>query len=318
VDGSTGIITTVAGSTTIDAIRGLVPFGSTGGFSGDGGPATAARLDTPQHITVDASGNLYISDQGNQRVRRVDAKTGMITTVAGSGPVGLGKGSYSGDGGPATAATLSNPQSIAIDGAGNLYISDNRNALVRRVSPDGIITTVAGGGKNPVTEGAEAVSVTLGRPRNLAVDGQDNLFIWDGTLNRVLKMRPDGKLSYYAGNGTAGFSGDGGPATAAQLNADFLAMAVDSAGNVFLSDRLNNRVRKVSPEGIISTVAGSGAAGFGNGGFSGDGGPATAAQLSVPISVAIDATGNLHIADQSNGRIRKVIGIAAPGLVAGQ
>jgi len=135
IDAATGIITTVAGSTTIDAIRGLFPFGTTGfslgGFSGDGGPATAARLDSPQHIAVDGAGNLYISDQLNQRIRRVDAKTGIMTRVAGSGPVGNGKGSFSGDGGPATAATLSNPQAIAVDGAGNLFIADGRNARVR-------------------------------------------------------------------------------------------------------------------------------------------------------------------------------------------
>jgi hypothetical protein len=316
VDGATGVITTVAGRTTIDAIRGLTPLGSTGGFSGDGGPATAATFDQPQHVAVDAAGNLHISDLRNHRVRRVDAKTGIITTVVGSGAIGQGKGSYSGDGGTATAATLNGPQALAFDGAGNLYIADNLNGRVRKVSPDGIITTVAGGGKDPVTEGADATSVTLGRPRNIAVDGEGNLFIWDSSLNRVLKLRPDGKLGFYAGNGTAGFSGDGGPATAAQLNADFLAMTVDSAGNLFLSDRLNNRVRKVSPDGIITTVAGSGATGFGNGGFSGDGGPATAAQLSVPFSVALDAAGSLYIADVLNARIRKVIGIAAPGQLA--
>ena len=182
----------------------------------------------------------------NQRVRRVDAKTRVITTVAGSGPIGLGKGSFSGDGGLATAATLSGPQSLVFDPAGNLYIADNLNGRVRRVSPEGIITTVAGGGKDPVTDGADALTVTLGRPRNLARDGQGNLFIWDGSLNRVLKMRPDGKLSFYAGNGTAGFSGDGGPATAAQLNAPFLYMTADSAGNLFVADQSNNRVRKIA------------------------------------------------------------------------
>jgi hypothetical protein len=318
VDAATGIITTVAGSTTIsgDRITNLVPAGSNGGFSGDGGPATAARLDTPQHIAVDGAGNLFISDKNNQRIRRVDATTGIITTVVGSGAIGNGKGHFSGDGGPATAATLANPQGIAFDGAGNLYIADQLNGRVRRVSPDGIITTVAGGGKSPVAEGADAASVTLGTPRNVAVDGQGNLYIWDPSLNRVLKMRPDGKLSFYAGNGTAGLSGDGGPATTAQLNADFMAMAVDSAGNLFLSDRQNNRVRKVGLDGIISTAAGSGPTGFGTGSFKGDGGPATAAQLSVPSGVAIDAAGNLYIADQGFNRTRKVIGVAAPGALA--
>jgi hypothetical protein len=317
VDGATGIITTMAGGTTLDTIRGLAPF-QRGSFSGDGGPATAAQLNTPQHLALDAAGNLYIADVNNQRVRRVDAKTGIITTVAGSGTSGLGKGSYSGDGGLATAATLNGPQALAFDPAGNLYIADNLNGRVRRVSPEGIITTVAGGGKNPVTDGADALTVTLGRPRNLARDGQGNLFIWDGSLNRVLKLRADGKLSFYAGNGTAGFSGDGGPATAAQLNADFVWMAADSAGNLFLADALNNRVRKVSPEGIIGTVAGSGPTGLANGSFGGDGGLATAATLTVPRGVAVDAAGNLYIASPINKRVRKVIGVAAPGLFVGQ
>jgi sugar lactone lactonase YvrE len=318
VDAATGILTTAAGNTTVDAIRFLNPFGSNGGFSGDGGPATAAQLNQPQHVAVDTAGNLYISDLSNNRVRRVDVNTGVITTIVGSGPTGNGNGSYSGDGGPATAATLNAPQSLVVDATGNLYIGDNRNGRVRKVSPVGIITTVAGGGKNPVTDGADALAVTLGRPRNLALDGQGNLFIWDGSVNRVLKLRPDGKLSFYAGNGTAGYSGDGGPATAAQLNADFLAMAVDSAGSLFVVDRLNNRVRKIGADGVIMTVAGSGPTGLGNGGYSGDSGPATAAQLNGPIGVAIDAAGNLYIADVVNKRIRQVVGVAAPGLVAGQ
>src|SRR5262249_6575025 len=151
------------------------------------------------------------------------------------------------------------------------------------------------------------------RPREFVFDAHGNLFIWVAGLNRVLKMTPDGKLSFYAGNGTAGFSGDGGPATDAQLNAAFMGMAVDSADNLFLADQNNNRGRKVGAEGRIRRVAGGGAAGNGRGGFSGEGGRAAAAQLSVPNGVAIDAAGNLYISDGLNRRIRKVIGIAAPG-----
>jgi hypothetical protein len=158
----------------------------------------------------------------------------------------------------------------------------------------------------------------LNLPRNLTFDAIGNLLIWDAGLNRILKMRPDGKLSFYAGNGTAGFSGDGGPATAAQFTANFLFMAADSSGSLLLADQFNHRVRKVSAEGLITTVVGSGPTGTNNGAFSGDGGPATAARLWRVNGLAIDAAGNLYISDGTNNRIRKVIGIAAPGLIAGQ
>jgi sugar lactone lactonase YvrE len=314
VAAATGIITTVAGSGPFDAIRGLTPFGSNGGFGGDGGPATKALLNTPQHVAVDAVGNLYIGDLFNRRVRKVDAVTGIITTVAGNGTRG-----FSGDGGPATAAELNNPQSVVLDAVGNLYIGDPANGRVRKVDPKGILTTVAGGGTGAVTDGAVATAVALGRPRELAVDGAGNLFIADGGLNRIFKVSPAGTISVVAGTGTAGFSGDGGKATAAQISGGFMDMAVDGAGNLFFADQINNRIRKISPDGTISTVAGNGPYGPGAlGTFAGDGGPATSAQLWQPLGVAIDAAGNLLFSDANNVRIRKVIGIAAPGLVAGQ
>jgi hypothetical protein len=312
VDVKTGIISTVAGSTIIDAIRSLLPpFGTGAGFAGDGGPATAALLNVPQEMVVDASGNLYISDSRNHRVRKVDV-SGVISTVAGSGAVGLGKGSFSGDGGPATSATLNGPRGVAVDAAGNLYIADALNQRVRKVSPDGIITTVAGGGTGAVTDGAKATEVALSRPRTLAVDGAGSLFVGDGGLNRIVKVSPAGVISLVAGNGTAGFSGDGGPATEAQFNSPAPRLALDRAGNLYFSDLGNQRIRKVGAEGIISIVAGTGERGF-----AGDGGPATAARLDGPFGVAIDAAGNLYIAVNANNRIRKVIGIAAPGLVGG-
>jgi sugar lactone lactonase YvrE len=312
VDAATGIITTIAGSSPFEIIRGLFPGVGTGGYGGDGGPATHALLNGPQNLAVDAAGNLYISDLLNHRVRKVDPN-GIITTVVGTGQEG-----FAGDGGPATAAQLAGPQAVAVDQAGNLYVSDNRNHRVRKVDPNGIITTVAGGGTEPVKDGAAATAVALGRPRMLAVDGAGNLFIGDGSLNRILKMSPAGILSLVAGTGTAGFSGDGGPATQAQFNAPFPFMAADRAGNLFFADANNNRIRKISADGIITTVAGSGPNFPEPGSFGGDGGPATAARLWSGTGVAIDPAGNLIFGDQGNDRVRKVIEIAAPGLVGGR
>jgi sugar lactone lactonase YvrE len=317
VDAGTGIITTVAGRTVVDAIRFLNPFGSTGGFSGDGGAATAAEFNRPQWLAADASGNLYVSDVGNHRVRKIDAQ-GMITTVAGSGPAGIGAtGGFGGDGGPATAARMSRPLGLAVDASGNLFISDLDNKRVRKVDPNGIITTVAGGGTAPVTDGAAATAVALSNTGGVAVDSAGNLFLAERGLNRILKVTPAGMLTVVAGAGKAGYAGDGGPATQAEISVQ--AVAVDRAGAIYFSDPNSHRIRKVSPEGMLTTVVGSGPAGPGiPGAFSGDGGPATAARLWGPGGVAIDAGGNLLLIDGANRRIRKVIGIAAPGLIGGR
>jgi sugar lactone lactonase YvrE len=318
VEAKTGVITSIAGKSLSADIRYLFFFFSGGGFSGDGGPATAAEFNRPQWLVFDGEGNLYITDVGNHRIRKMDPQ-GTLTTVAGSGPTGLGAvGGFGGDGGPATAALLNIPTGIAVDAAGNLYIGDRNNRRVRKVSREGIITTVVGGGTAPVSDGAAATAIALSNPGGLAVDAAGNLYLAERGLNRILKVSPAGIVTTVAGTGTGGYSGDGGPATQAQINVPW-GVAVDRAGNLFFAENANHRIRKVSTDGIITTVAGSGPAGPGTArSYAGDGGPATEARLDQVTNLAIDGAGNVSFVDNGNRRIRKVIGIAAPGLIAGR
>jgi len=311
-----GIITTCAGN-------------GNAGFSGDGGPATAASLNInidPVGIAVDASGNLYIADSMNNRVRKVSAGSGIITTVAGNGfGAEDGIGGFSGDGGQATAAELFAPTGLAIDSSGNLYIADLANMRVRKVSPNGIITTVAGSGcvlsiSTPNCggfsgDGGPATSATLNRPAALALDGSGNLFIADNENNRIRKVSPAGIITTFAGIGpvcefsnlscTGSYSGDGGPATSAALSAP-QGLATDRAGNVYISDTNNLRVRVVSPAGTIATYAGNGQFDYNIFNSAGDGGPATSALINLPDGLATDAAGDLFIADNLRGRVREV------------
>jgi uncharacterized protein (TIGR03437 family) len=275
-------------------------------YSGDGGPASAAALNHSKGIAVDAAGNVYIADMDNARIRQV-TPTGMINTVAGNGFRGA-----SGDGGSATSASFSDISAVTIDLYGNLYIADSSNRRIRRVTPNGIVTTIAGTGVEGFSgEGGAAASAMLGRPVALAVDAVGNLYFADSTNQRVRRIGVDGVITTVAGNGVDAYSGDGGPAVSASLGFP-LGVAFDAAGNLYVADGDNNRVRRITPGGIISTIAGNG-----HGGFSGDGGPATAASINIPSDVAVDGAGNLYIADAGNNRVRKVDTSGAITTVAG-
>ena len=236
----------------------------------------------------------------------------LIETVAGAGSP-----YYGGDGGPATAAYLFYPAGVALDGAGNLYIADLENSRIRKVDAAGVITTVAGDGRCCYSgDGGAAVAARLSSPRGVAVDGAGNLYIADTRNNRIRKVDAAGVITTVAGTGTEGFGGDGGPAVAAQLNRP-TGVASDGLGNLYIADWGNHRIRKVDAAGVITTVAGTGPTGEGEGGFGGDGGAATAAQLNRPFGVAVDGAGNLYIADNRNHRIRKVDAAGVITTVAG-
>ena len=264
-------------------------------ITGDGGPAVAAHLRSPQDVTVDAAGNLYIADAINRRIRRVDS-SGTITTIAGTGVEG-----FSGDGGPALKAQLSYPYGVAVDAVGNLFFSEYFKNRIRRVDSSGIITTIAGTGEEGFSgDGGPAVQAQLAYPWGVAVDAAGNLFFTDTTNSNIYRVDPSGIITQIAGIWRGGFAGDGGPAIKAHLSAPS-DVAVDATGNLFIADTGNHRIRRVDSSGIITTIAGTGVRGF-----AGDGGPAVQAQLDTPRGVAVNATGNLFIADSGNHRIRRV------------
>jgi sugar lactone lactonase YvrE len=321
-----------------------------GGGGGDGGPASSALLLKPNAVATDSSGNLFIADFDGNRIRRVDASTKVITTVAGNGV-----SYWSGDGGPATSAGLNSPHGVAVDRAGNIFIADKASNHIRRVDASShIITTVAGGGKpaSGVGDGGPATSASLNAPDRVAVDDSGNIFISDYGNNRVRRVDLSGTITTVAGNGTPYEGGDGGPATNAGLYSP-MGMALDNSGNLFIAEPMN--VRRVdAATGIITTVAGGGSglgdgrsatnvylntldvtvdssanlliadvanqrirrvdavtgiistvAGNGQATFAGDGGPAPLASLNTPAGVALDASGDLFIADLGNSRVRE-------------
>ena len=277
-----GIITTIAGN-------------SAGGYSGDGAGATAATLLQPSGILTDAAGNIYFADRGNNCIRKINT-SGIIATIAGTGTAG-----YAGDGGPATAAYLSGPGSIIFDASGNLYISDGANHCIRKVDASGIITTVAGTGSvGSGGDGGPATAASFNNPEGISM-WAGNIYIADRGNDCIRKINTSGIASRIAGTpGTTSFGGDGGAATAAYFNTP-IDVITDTNGNIYIADNGNNRVRKINTSGIINTVAGNGA-----GGYTGDSVAATSSGLRGPQGLAFDVAGNLYICDIGNRRIRKV------------
>ncbi|MBX3280333.1 MAG: hypothetical protein KF868_20235 [Acidobacteria bacterium] len=266
------------------------------GYTGDGGAAVEARLSLPRAVAVDRNGVVYIADTENHAIRRVGAD-GTIHTVAGTGTDGFG-----GDGAPALIATLNGPRALVFDETGNLYFSDTNNHAVRRISPDGIITTIAGTGISGSGGGdGPAAQAQLNAPLGLAFDSKGDLYIVDTGNHCVRKITMStGMIARVAGIGALGFAGDGGPALQASLSAP-AGIAIDKDDNLYIVDQANARVRKVTAStGNISTIIGTGAQTYG-----GDGGPGTSAQINQARLIAVDAQGVLYIADQSNNRIRR-------------
>ncbi len=283
------------------------------GFSGDGGAANQAALSSPTGVAIDLAGNVYIADRVNNRIRKVAAGSGIISTIAGNGTLG-----YSGDGTAANLAELNNPSGIAVDASGNIYIADAGNHCIRKVmASSGIINTIAGTGITGFIDNVPATIAQLSNPTGIALDLSGNIYIADLNNSRIRKIAVGSQIiTTIAGGGicpSGSFCGDGGLATAAALNKP-MGITIDASGNIYIADTGNNRIRVISAEtGVINTIVGTGLVGF-----SGDGGQATAAYIHNPYGVAVDNYGNVYVSDNLNNRIREVTaGIEIINTIAG-
>jgi sugar lactone lactonase YvrE len=264
-------------------------------YSGDGGPAISAHLNVPLWVTADANGNIFISDAGNNVLRKVNA-SGVISTIAGD----LDQG-HTGDNGPATEALINVPGGLATDVAGNLYFADTQNHVIRKISISGEITTIAGtpGQAGYSGNGGAATAAKLSQPNGIAVSGDGVIFITDN--NSVIRRIADGRISTIAGTGVEGFSGDGGKANEATMLAP-KGIVIAKDGSIVFSDSGNNRIRRITMEDErIETIAGTGEQGY-----SGDGGPAPLAKIFNPQGMAVDAAGNIYFAEAGNSVVRVI------------
>jgi hypothetical protein len=303
---STQLNATVGYLSSANFIYNIAGNGATGYLS-DGVPAPDTELGEPQGVAVDSSGNVYIADSSTNRIRKVTASTGLISTVAGNGT-----GGYNEDGIAATSAELSDPEGVALDSQGNIYIADKNNNRIRKVTVStGIITTVAGNGTYGFQgDGSAATGAEMRYPMGIAVDTSGNIYFGDTNNYRIRKVTAsNGIISTIAGTGTEGSSGNGVAATSAEINSPY-GLTADASGNIYIADTNNNRVRKVTAStGIITTVAGNGTYGY-----NGDGIASASAELGQPEGVAVDSSGNIYIADSGNERIREVS--ASTGLIS--
>ena len=280
-----GMIQTIAGT-------------SEKGYAGDGGPARNALLNEPFMCAFDTQGNLYVAEAMNHCVRRIDYRTGVISTVAGIGTPG-----YAGDGGPATRATLNQPYSLQIDSRGDIYIVDRLNAVIRKVeATTGLITTVAGTGEPGSSgDGGPGLRAQLREPNDCFLDGRSGLLIADIQDQRIRRLDlTTGIITTFAGNGDKARAGDGRTATAASI-LGARAVCMDQRGNTYICEREGNGIRKVDTSGIMSTIAGTGERGY-----SGDGGPARTATWGAPKAIRCDQHGNLLVVDTENHAIRRI------------